>query len=126
MTESSGAAQSFTACPPHVSAAAAGTSGVLGVAPRAQPEDDGGEAAGPVQRGGGAQSPQVAVRAPQGSGREGEGAAAGGAGASVHAGGRAAVVQSGGESCSVWSSGPTRWFAPSHLTISLRFCRWFL
>lgn len=38
----------FTACEPHVFPAAARTSGVPGVPPWAQPEDDRGEEAGPV------------------------------------------------------------------------------
>ena len=62
--------------------AAPGAPGVPGVAARAVPEDDGGEAAGPVplgrlQRGGGPQGAEVAVREPQGPGREGKTFAAG-------------------------------------------------
>ena len=57
-------------------AAAAGAPGVPGLTARAVPADDGGQAAGAVpsrrvQRGGGAQGAEVAVRAPQGPGREG-------------------------------------------------------
>lgn len=60
-------------CETRVFPAAARTSGVPGVPSRAQPEDDRGEEAGPVpgrglQRSGGPESPQVPVRAPQGSG----------------------------------------------------------
>lgn len=56
--------------------AAAGAFGVPRVQARAVPADDGGEAAGAVpggrvQRGGGAQSTEVLVRAPQSSGRKG-------------------------------------------------------
>ena len=70
--------KTLTPAPPPT--AAAGAPGVPGVASRAQPAHDGGEAAGPVplgrlQRGGGAQGAQVAVRAPQGTGREGKMAA---------------------------------------------------
>lgn len=83
--------------------AAARTSGVPGVPSRAQPEDDRGEEAGAVpswglERGRGPKSPQVFVRAPQSSGREGEGKTTGGSGTSGLPGGRAADLLSRGES----------------------------
>lgn len=68
--------------------AAPGTSGMPGVPSWAEPQDDRGEEAGPVsrwgfQRGGGPESSEVLVWAPQSSGREGAGKATSGPGARV-------------------------------------------